>query len=139
MTDTLSAERRSWNMSQIRSRDTKPEITLRSALHRRGLRFRLHDRRLPGCPDIVLSKYKTAIMVHGCFWHRHYECNNATMPSTRTEFWNAKFESTVARDRQNEDKLIAKGWRVITVWECDIKKNLSKVVDDICCVLKESM
>lgn len=139
MTDTLSAERRSWNMSQIRSRDTKPEITLRSALHRRGLRFRLHDRRLPGCPDIVLSKYKTAIMVHGCFWHRHPGCKNATTPSTRIEFWDAKFESTIARDRQNEDKLIAKGWRVITVWECDIKKSLSKVVDDICCVLKESM
>ena len=98
MADRLTKEHRSWNMSRIRGRDTGPERSLRSMLHRAGYRFRLHDKRLPGRPDIVLHKYKTAIFVNGCFWHRHAGCRNATTPSSRTDFWQKKFAETVERD-----------------------------------------
>ena len=131
MVDSLSAERRSWNMSRIRGRDTAPELLLRSLLHRAGFRFRLHDRSLPGKPDIVMRKHKAVIMVHGCYWHRHPGCRNATTPSTRTEFWVEKFEGTVARDARNRADLTALGWRVITVWECDLKKTPDQVLTDI--------
>lgn len=131
MVDTLSVERRSWNMSRIRGRDTEPERLLRSLLHKEGFRFRLHDRSLPGKPDIVMRKHRAVIMVHGCYWHRHPGCRNATTPSTRTDFWVEKFEGTIARDRQNLADLTALGWRVITVWECDLKKRPDQVVSDI--------
>lgn len=131
MVDSLSAERRSWNMSRIRGFDTGPEQTLRSLLHKGGFRFRLHDRFLPGKPDIVMRKHKAVIMVHGCYWHRHPGCRNATTPSTRTEFWVQKFEGTVERDKRNLADLTALGWRVITVWECDLKRNPQQVISDI--------
>lgn len=110
-------------MSQIRGKDTKPEILLRSLLHRRGFRFRLHAPGLPGKPDIVLPKYRTVIFVHGCFWHRHEGCSNATMPKTRTDFWTEKFRRTVERDQEKQAQLERAGWRVLTVWECELKSN----------------
>jgi DNA mismatch endonuclease (patch repair protein) len=131
MADSLTSERRSWNMSRIRGRDTAPEVRLRSLLHRAGYRFRLHDRKLPGRPDIVLPKYRAMIFVHGCFWHRHEGCSNATTPSTRPEFWNAKFEGNVARDRANAERLSDLGWQVIVVWECDLKKDPAGVLSSI--------
>jgi len=138
MVDSLTAERRSWNMARIRGRDTGPERFLRSLLHKEGFRFRLHDRSLPGKPDIVMRKHRAVIMVHGCYWHRHPGCRNATTPSTRTDFWVDKFEGTVARDKRNLADLAALGWRVITVWECDLKKNPEQVMHDIRNRLKEA-
>ena len=131
MTDTISKEHRSWNMSRIRGSNTKPELALRSLLHRAGFRFRLHDRSLPGRPDIVLKRYRTAIFVHGCFWHRHKGCANATMPSSRTDFWNEKFRRTIQRDAHNVKELKEAGWRVITVWECELRKQPDEVIQDI--------
>lgn len=131
MADTLSPERRSWNMSRIRGRNTGPEVALRSLLHLAGFRFRLHDRTLPGKPDIVLKRHKTVIFVHGCFWHRHAGCRNATMPSSRTEFWSDKFHATIERDERKAKALRALGWNVITIWECDIAKRPELVVSDI--------
>lgn len=128
MVDTITSERRSWNMSRIRARDTGPELRLRSLLHRAGFRFRLHAKKLPGRPDIVLPKYRTAIFVHGCFWHRHSGCRNATTPSTRAEFWQDKFDSNVRRDARNRADLEAVGWTVMTVWECELKADAEQVV-----------
>lgn len=121
MTDRISRERRSWNMSQIRGKDTKPELLLRRLLHRAGYRFRLHAPNLPGKPDIVLPKYQTVIFVNGCFWHRHKDCPKATTPKTRTEFWIEKFQRTVERDQQKRAELEMFGWTVLTVWECELK------------------
>jgi DNA mismatch endonuclease (patch repair protein) len=128
MVDSLTAERRSWNMSRIRGRNTGPELRLRSLLHRAGFRFRLHAKHLPGRPDVVLPKYRTAIFVHGCFWHRHSGCRNATMPSTRREFWQKKFEGNVGRDTHNQAMLEAAGWSVLIIWECELKAEAEGVV-----------
>jgi len=117
--DTLSPSRRSWNMSRIRGRDTAPELRVRSALHRAGLRFRLHRRDLPGTPDIVLPRFKTVIFVHGCFWHRHEGCKYAYMPKSRIEFWEEKFSRNVERDRRKILQLQQAGWRVEIIWECE--------------------
>ena len=108
-------------MAGIRGKDTKPERLLRSALHAQGMRYRLHVRELPGRPDIVLPRYRTVILVHGCFWHRHSGCRFAAMPETRQEFWVEKFAATVARDKRNVEALSLAGWRVAIVWECAIK------------------
>ncbi len=118
--DHLNKEKRSWNMSRIRSKDTAPELAVRSLLHRNGFRFRLHVKDLPGKPDIVLPKYKTVIEVRGCFWHRHPGCKIATTPSTNTEFWQKKFAQNVARDKENEEKLKQLGWNVIIIWSCEL-------------------
>ena len=131
MVDRITKEHRSWNMSRIKGSDTKPEKILRSALHRAGFRFRLHHPKLPGRPDIVLPKYNAVVFVHGCYWHRHAGCPNATTPKTRTEFWQAKFDGTVERDRRNVDELTRLGWHVITVWECELEKNPDDVLRDI--------
>ncbi|MDH2089949.1 very short patch repair endonuclease [Rhizobium pusense] len=131
MADTLTSERRSWNMSRIRGRDTRPELLLRSLLHRAGFRFRLHAKQLPGRPDVVLPKYKAAIFVHGCFWHRHPGCRNATTPSTRREFWQEKFDGNVSRDARNRADLEATGWTVLTVWECELKADAESVVSEL--------
>ena len=116
--DSLTPEHRSWNMSRIRSKDTAPEKLVRSALHRMGLRFRLHRSDLPGKPDIVLPAHKTAVFVHGCFWHRHKGCHLAYTPKTNTAFWQSKFASNVIRDRVKARSLERLGWKVLTVWEC---------------------
>jgi DNA mismatch endonuclease (patch repair protein) len=116
--DRLTKQRRSWNMSRIRGKDTSPEKRVRSVLHKMGFRFRLHAKNLAGRPDIVLPKYKTVVFVHGCFWHRHKGCKDATMPKTRTEWWRTKLEGNAARDVRNRGALRRAGWRVLTVWEC---------------------
>ena len=118
MTDSLSKNRRSWNMSRIRGRDTKPELRVRSVLHRAGYRFRLHTRNLPGRPDIVLPKYRTVVFVHGCFWHRHEGCKFAYNPKSRKKFWEKKFRENTERDRRCARQLQRLGWRVIAIWEC---------------------
>jgi len=105
-------------MSRIRSRDTQPELLVRSTLHKAGYRFRLHSKTLPGHPDIVLPRHGTVVFVHGCFWHRHHGCRYAYTPKSRVEFWRRKLEGNVERDRRNARALRALGWRVITVWEC---------------------
>lgn len=126
--DILTPEKRSWNMSRIRGRDTKPELALRSALHRLGYRFRLSDRSLPGRPDIVLPKYKTAVFVHGCFWHRHKGCKYAYNPKSKVEFWQHKFEENMARDERNISDILSNGWIPVVVWECQIKHDLDSCI-----------
>lgn len=122
MSDTLTPEARSANMARIRSKDTVPENAVRKALHAAGFRFRLHRRDLPGRPDIVLPRYRTVVMVHGCFWHRHERCKKATSPGTRPDFWQAKFTANVERDRRNIAALEALGWKVVVIWECETEK-----------------
>lgn len=119
MADRISKERRSWNMSRIKSRDTKPEILVRKALHKMGYRFRLHRKDLPGNPDIVLPRHKTVIFVHGCYWHRHPGCRLVYTPKTRVKFWTDKFTGNIKRDQRNQSKLKKLGWRVGVVWECE--------------------
>ena len=121
MADTLTSEHRSWNMSRIKGRNTGPELRLRSLLHRAGFRFRLHTKDLPGRPDVVLPKYRAAIFVHGCFWHRHSGCRYATNPATRPDFWESKFRANVERDERNHRALLDAGWRVAIVWECALR------------------
>ena len=122
------SEQRSRNMSAIKSKNTKPEIAVRKLLHSMGYRFRLHRKDLPGSPDIVLPKYKTAIFVHGCFWHRHENCKYATTPKTRSAFWESKFNENIRRDRTNQNNLIKLGWKVLVIWECDLKStNISNI------------
>lgn len=122
--DSLTKEHRSWNMSRIRSKNTKPEMIVRSFLHRNGFRFRLHVKALPGHPDIVLPKYKTVIEVRGCFWHRHLGCKATTTPSSNIEFWQKKFKQNIERDKQNGKELKDLGWNQIVVWECETEKKV---------------
>ncbi len=118
--DVHSPEQRSFNMSRIRSKNTKPEMVVRKWLWANGYRYRLHRKDLPGKPDIVLSKYRTVIFVHGCFWHRH-GCRYTAMPSSRKRFWQKKFESNIQRDTANRENLEKAGWNVLILWECEIK------------------
>ena len=124
--DKVNPEKRSWTMAQVKDRNTCPEKTVRSLLHRMGYRFRLQRTDLPGKPDIVLPKLKTVVFVHGCFWHRHPGCKRATIPASNTEYWNPKFARTVARDARNQGLLEAAGWRVLVIWECEMK-NLAEL------------
>ena len=121
MVDILDSLSRSRNMAKIKSKDTKPEMIVRKYLHARGLRYRLHDKKLPGKPDIVLPKFGTIVFVHGCFWHRHENCRFAYTPKTRCTFWNEKFATNLKRDKIVIEELKDKGWRVIIVWECAIR------------------
>ena len=125
------SEQRSRNMSAIKSKNTKPEITLRKLLHSMGYRFRLHRKDLPGSPDIVLPKYKTVIFVHGCFWHRHENCKYATTPKTRKEFWDKKFRENINRDNLNQANLALKGWKIIIIWECQLKGDIKKLIREL--------
>ncbi|MCS0610360.1 DNA mismatch endonuclease Vsr [Massilia solisilvae] len=120
--DVVDPAKRSQMMAGIRSKNTLPEMVVRRFLHARGFRYRLHARNLPGSPDLALSKYKVAIFVHGCFWHRHPSCKYATTPSSNTERWLHKFRQNVARDTRDMAALSAFGWRVITVWECELRR-----------------
>ena len=121
MSDTLTQTQRSYNMSRIRGKNTKPEILVRKGLHARGFRFRLHNKKLPGSPDIVLPKYGVAIMVNGCFWHGHKRCRYATKPKTNVEFWETKIARNRHRDEVTNAHLEALGWHVITMWECELR------------------
>ena len=116
--DIVDRKRRSEMMSAIKGRDTAPEIAVRRAAHRLGLRFRLHRKDLPGRPDLVFPRHRAVIFVHGCFWHRHLECQYAYTPKTRARFWTRKFSQNIARDRRNEEALHLLGWRVLVIWEC---------------------
>ena len=127
MADNHTPEQRSYNMSRIRSKGTKPEESLRKALFSKGYRYRKNDRKLPGCPDIVLPKYKTVIFVHGCFWHMH-DCGRFRWPATNKEYWISKITRNTERDRQHEEELQSLGWNVIVVWECEIKKDLDNTM-----------
>ena len=121
MTDIVDSQRRSQLMAGIRGRDTAPELAVRRIAHRLGLRFRLHRKDLPGCPDLVFPKYKLAVFVHGCFWHQHSGCRYSHIPKSRTAYWTEKFSRNVARDRRNEETLRNLGWRVLIIWECEVK------------------
>lgn len=123
MADKLDPERRSANMARVRGKDTDPEMRVRRVAHRMGLRFRLHCKNLPGKPDLVFPKHRLAVFVHGCFWHRHPGCTRASMPSTRAEFWRAKFAANVIRDTRQQAALAALGWTVIVLWECGLKED----------------
>ena len=122
MPDIVDQATRSRMMAGIGSRDTVPELALRRALHALGLRYRLHDRKLPGTPDLVFRRFGAVCFVHGCFWHRHDGCPYATTPNTRTEFWQDKFDANVERDRRNRRDLLQAGWRLAIVWECALRK-----------------
>ncbi|PWE30597.1 very short patch repair endonuclease [Maritimibacter sp. 55A14] len=122
MTDIVDQQTRSRMMAGIKGKNTKPELALRRALHARGFRYRLHSRKFQGRPDLVLPKHRAVVFVHGCFWHRHEGCRYATTPSTRAEFWQAKFEANVARDITVRVALLEAGWRVATIWECALRQ-----------------
>lgn len=125
MADRLTPEARSANMSRVRNKNTKPELRVRSVLHRAGYRFRLHGRDLPGSPDIVLPKWRTVVLVHGCFWHGHEGCRRSKLPSTRADFWSGKVAKNRARDDAAQQSLEALGYRVVTLWECELKDESS--------------
>ncbi|MCL6477518.1 MAG: very short patch repair endonuclease [Peptococcaceae bacterium] len=129
--DIWSKEKRSQVMSHIHSKDTKPEMAVRSLLHRMGYRFRLHKRELPGCPDIVLPKYNSVIFVHGCFWHLHEGCRDGTVPKTQHEKWKLKLERNVKRDKLHYEELQKLGWKVLVIWECEVEKQLDMVKQKI--------
>ena len=131
MSDKLTPEKRSWNMSRIKGKDTKIEVEVRKYLFSKGYRFRKNDKRYPGKPDIVLPKYHVAIFVHGCFWHRHEGCKDATTPKTRTEFWLEKFDKNVKNDQIKQEKLRELGWKVIVIWECELKRNFQETMDKV--------
>lgn len=129
MADRFTPEQRHLNMSHVRSASTNPELKLRHALWGLGFRYRANDKRLPGKPDIVLPKYRTVIFVHGCFWHGHKDCPNYTLPKTNTEFWTAKIARNQERDQDTWRQLEARGWYVLIVWECELKK--ARFVDTV--------
>lgn len=135
MADTLTSERRSWNMSRIRGKDTSIEIRVRKWLYHHGYRYRKNVSTLPGKPDIVLNSYNTVIFIHGCFWHRHPDCKDATLPKTRTEFWKLKFEKNVSNDSKNREKLEKLGYQVLVLWECEINKRFDETVQNIASIL----
>lgn len=121
MTDVFSAEKRSAVMRAVRGKDTSPELVVRSELHRRGFRFRLHRKDLPGCPDLVFASRRKVVFVHGCFWHRHSCPDGRSTPATRTDFWQAKFDRNQRRDRMVRVSLRKAGWQVLVVWECQLR------------------
>jgi DNA mismatch endonuclease, patch repair protein len=131
MADTISKEKRSYVMSRIKGKNTKPEMLVRSSLHAKGFRFRLHKKDLPGKPDIVLPKYKTAIFVHGCFWHHHDTgCRDGHLPKSNVAFWEQKIRRNVERDKRNLQSLQTLGWHSIVIWECELKKSKAELTLD---------
>lgn len=129
LADIVDTATRSRMMAGIKGRDTRPETTLRKALHRRGLRYRLHAPGLPGRPDIVLPRHRAAVLVHGCFWHRH-GCRLTATPASNPDFWEAKFAGTIQRDARQDRQLHELGWRVATVWECAIRDEGPELIAD---------
>ena len=129
MSDHLTAEKRSWNMSHIRSKDSKPETLVRKYLFSKGFRYRKNVKQLPGCPDIVLPKYKTVIFVNGCFWHKH-DCPRFVWPSANQEYWKPKIMGNVKRDQKHYEELWSLGWDVLIVWECELKRKVFEATMD---------
>ncbi len=126
MADVYSKEKRSEVMGQVRAKNTKPELLIRKYLYKYHFRFRLHDKNLPGSPDIKLTKYKAVIFINGCFWHNHQVCGRFKMPKTNTDYWQKKIDRNISRDHENYGHLASLGWRVFIVWECELKKMLLK-------------
>lgn len=137
MIDTLTKEHRSWVMSRVKSTGTKPELRVRSLLHRLGYRFRLHSKKLPGTPDIVLKKYRTVIYVNGCFWHGHENCKKSRLPKTNLEFWRQKVDKNKQRDKKNQRLTKIQGWIPLIVWECELS-NMEKLTKRLIKKLAES-
>ena len=133
--DVLTKQQRHKNMTNIKGQDTKPELFVRKYLFTHGFRYRINDKRYPGSPDIVLPKYKTAIFVNGCFWHKH-DCGRFVMPASNIEYWTKKINGNIDRDKANTAQLESQGWRVLTIWECQLKK---KVADKYLAQLYESI
>jgi|SRR5690606_17293769 len=121
MADVHDIATRRYNMSRIKGSNTKPELLVRKYLHKSGLRYRLHNKKLPGKPDLTLTKYKTVVFVNGCFWHGHQGCKYFIMPKTRTQWWHDKIEKTISRDSTTIEKLREQGWNSIVIWECELK------------------
>lgn len=130
MADRHTPAQRSYNMSRIRSTNTKPEVLLRKKLFAEGFRYRINDKKLPGKPDIVLKKHNTVIFVNGCFWHGHNDCRDFVIPKTKTEFWLNKINGNMMRDTKHTETLTKLGWKVITVWGCELKKNTIEATFD---------
>ncbi|VBB39930.1 putative very short patch repair endonuclease [uncultured Spirochaetota bacterium] len=129
MSDKISKEKRSWNMSLIHSKDTKPELVVRRILFEAGFRYRLHRKDLPGRPDIVLSRYRKVVFINGCFWHRHDNCKDASRPKTNSLYWENKIKATKERDRKHLLELISLGWDVVIIWECELESSHSNLKD----------
>lgn len=129
--DSLTPERRSWNMSRIKGKDTKIEIKVRQYLFSKGFRFRKNDKRYPGKPDVVLPKYKTVIFVNGCFWHQHPGCAQARLPKSNTEYWRAKMEKNIFNDNAHYAELKKMGWQVITLWGCQLGKDFQNTMEGV--------
>lgn len=134
--DIWTKEKRSDVMSKIGSKNTKPELILRSALFKKGFRYRVHRKDLPGKPDIVLPKYKTIIFVHGCFWHYHKDCREGRIPSTNSNFWKTKLLKNVEKDEKNVKSLQEMGWKVMVVWECELEKHLEEILEKLISEIK---
>lgn len=138
MADVHSKAVRSYNMSRIKSKDTKPEMIVRRYLHSRGFRYRLHAKDLPGKPDLALPKYKTVIFIQGCFWHGHSGCRYFVVPKTRTEWWLEKIGRNISNDEKKQGALQLEGWKVIQVWECDLKPDKrDKTLEELVLMLKK--
>jgi len=133
MTDVHDKVTRSYNMSQIKGKNTKPEILVRKFLFSKGFRYRINDKKLPGKPDIVLPKYKTVIFVNGCFWHGHENCKYFKLPKTRTNWWKEKIEKTKITDFVKQEELIKMGYKVLIIWECEVKSKVifNKIINEI--------
>jgi DNA mismatch endonuclease, patch repair protein len=136
MADVHTREIRSYNMSRIKGKNTKPEMIVRKFLHSNGFRYKLHDKSLPGKPDIVLPKYKTVIFVHGCFWHGHKNCKYYVIPKTRTDWWLNKINGNISNDTKAVKELKKDGWKIMTIWECELKpakieKTLTTLLTDL--------
>ncbi|MST69702.1 DNA mismatch endonuclease Vsr [Clostridiales Family XIII bacterium RF-744-FAT-WT-3] len=127
--DSVSSEQRSWNMSRIKAKDTKIEVLVRQYLFSKGYRFRKNDKRYPGKPDVVLPKYKTVIFVNGCFWHMHKNCKYGRIPKSNVDYWKLKLERNVQNDKKHYKELEKEGWRVIVLWECELKKDFDAIME----------
>lgn len=138
MVDTISTRKRSLLMASIKSKNTKPELILRSALHHTGFRFRLRNKKLPGNPDLVLPKYNVAIFVHGCFWHQHEYCKISHIPKSRTVYWTEKFKKNTKRDQKALYELKLLGWRTAWIWECSLsnQKNIKSTTQELATWIK---
>ena len=137
MADVHDHKARSYNMSRIKGKNTKPEELVRKYLFSKGFRYRKNDRRLPGTPDIVLPKYKTVIFINGCFWHGHEGCRYFVWPEDHADFWKTKISENISRDRRKKEELESLGWRVLTIWECELKKGrIEDTLTQLCNELK---